>query len=189
MAGAANPPYRIEEPAPLLARAPLFPPSGAPSDELAEDLAWPANMSIEPGPIGARPESILEARLRFTQLARDLGAEYREQRGIELRADVSGIEAMQAVLLETFPDHTVRTEEEAEILRRHGALLGEILARRLDAEWIDISPPELGDWSMIVPPDMRVWPFGRIARLIQMGHKERDLVSTFLELSARARPR
>ena len=41
---------------------------------------------------------------------------------------------------------------------------------------------------MIVPPDTRVWPFGRVARLVAMGHKERDLVSYFFELRvARAR--
>ena len=74
-------------------------------------------------------------------------------------------------------------------VRRHGAFLSEILARRLDAEWIDISPTELGHWVMIVPPDTRIWPFGRISRHISMGQKERDLVSYFLELTARARAR
>lgn len=132
---------------------------------------------------------MLEARVQFTLLARELGLDYRLKRGIELRADVSGIEAMQAVLLESFPDHAVKSSDEAYELRRHGALLSEILARRLDAEWLDISPNELGYWVMIVPPDTRVWPFGRVARLIAMGHKERDLVSYFLELQSRARGR
>jgi hypothetical protein len=34
---------------------------------------------------------------------------------------------------------------------------------------------------------MRVWPFGRVMRFVTMGHKERDLVSYFLELDLRAR--
>jgi hypothetical protein len=34
---------------------------------------------------------------------------------------------------------------------------------------------------------MRVWPFGRVMRFVAMGHKERDLVSYFLELDSRAR--
>jgi hypothetical protein len=38
-----------------------------------------------------------------------------------------------------------------------------------------------------VPPSTRVWPFGRILRLIAMQHNERDLVSYFLELQGRAR--
>lgn len=34
---------------------------------------------------------------------------------------------------------------------------------------------------------MRVWPFGRVLRFVAMGHKERDLVSYYLELDLRAR--
>ena len=67
--------------------------------------------------------------------------------------------------------------------------MDEAFARRLDADWLDISPNDLGYWAMIVPPDTRVWPFGRVARLVAMGHKERDLVSYFLELKSRARGR
>jgi hypothetical protein len=93
------------------------------------------------------------------------------------------------VLLETFPSRLARNSDEAYELRRHGALLSEILARRLDAEWLDISPNELGYWAMVVPPDTRVWPFGRVARLVEMGHKERDLVSYFFELQGRTRTR
>jgi hypothetical protein len=32
-----------------------------------------------------------------------------------------------------------------------------------------------------------VWPFARVLRFVAMGHKERDLVSYYLELQARAR--
>lgn len=186
--GASLPPFRLENPPPLLPKAPLLPKMGT-SDELVEHLALPPGLGHDSRSIDKLPKSVLEARVAFTQLARELGLDYRLKRGIELRADVSGIEAMQAVLLEAFPEHTIRSPEDAYELRRHGALLSEILARRLEAEWIDISPNELGYWAMIVPPDTRVWPFGRVARLIEMGHKERDLVSYFLELSSRARGR
>lgn len=189
MRGASLPPFRLESPPPLLPKAPLFPKIVAPADELAEHLSLPPGLAAERGAGGGLPKSVVEARVEFTHLARELGLDYRLKRGVELRADVSGIEAMQAVLLETFPDHTIRTADDAYELRRHGALLSEILARRLDAEWIDISPDELGYWAMIIPPDTRVWPFGRVARLIEMGHRERDLVSYFLELSSRARAR
>ncbi|MBN9166299.1 MAG: hypothetical protein J0I07_35525 [Myxococcales bacterium] len=189
MHGASLPPYRHESPAPLLPKAPLLPRLGGGVDELAEHLPLPPGLGGGQRSLDVLPTSVLEARVQFTLLARELGLDYRLKRGIELRADVSGIEAMQSVLLESFPDHVVRTNDEAYELRRHGALLSEILSRRLDAEWLDISPNELGYWVMIVPPDTRVWPFWRIARLIAMGHKERDLVSYFLELSARARGR
>jgi hypothetical protein len=189
MHGASLPPYRHEDPAPLLPKAPLFPKLSSGGDELAEHLALPPGIGAEPRALDVLPTSVLEARIQFTLLSRELGLDYRLKRGIDLRADLSGIEAMQAVLLESFPDHVVHTPDEAYELRRHGALLSEILARRLDAEWLDISPNELGYWVMIVPPDTRVWPFGRVVRLVAMGHKERDLVSYFLELQGRARGR
>ena len=190
MHGASLPPYRLENPPPLLPKAPLMPRLGGAADELAEHLPLPAGLGNEPRSFeNALPKSVLEARVAFTLLARELGLDYRLKRGIELRADVSGIEAMQSVLLESFPDHIIRTSEDHCELRRHGALLSEILARRLEAEWIDISPNELGYWAMIVPPDTRVWPFGRVARLVEMGHKERDLVSFFFEIQGRARGR
>lgn len=189
MHGASLPPYRHENPPPLLPKAPLLPRLGGATDELAEHLSLPPGLGGEPRSLDVLPTSVLEARVQFTLLARELGLDYRLKRGIDLRADLSGIEAMQSVLLESFPDHVVKTTDEAYELRRHGALLSEILSRRLDAEWMDISPNELGYWVMIVPPDTRVWPFGRIARYIAMGHKERDLVSYFLELQSRARGR
>ncbi len=189
MHGASLPPFRLENPPPLLPKAPLLPKLGGAADELVEHLPLPAGLGSEPRSLDSLPKSVLEARVAFTLLARELGLDYRLKRGIELRADVSGLEAMQSVLLESFPDRIIRTSEDAYELRRHGALLSEILARRLDAEWIDISPNELGYWAMIVPPDTRVWPFGRIARLVEMGHKERDLVSYFFELQSRARGR
>jgi hypothetical protein len=188
MHGASLPPYRLENPPPL-PKPPLLPKLGGTADELAEHLALPAGLGNDGRAFDALPKSVLEARVSFTLLAREVGLDYRLKRGIELRADVSGLEAMQSVLLESFPEHVIRTPEDAYELRRHGALLSEILARRLDAEWIDISPNELGYWAMIVPPDTRVWPFGRVARLVEMGHKERDLVSYFFELQSRARGR
>lgn len=188
MAGATHPPYRVETPAPHLARAPLFPRArDVDTDEAVESLSLPPGVAIASKNDDVLPQSILEARVEFTRLARELGVDYRIQRAVRLVADLSGLEAMQAGLLEMFPERTITNPDDAMEMRRHGAMFAEVLARRLDAEWVDIAPAELGDWSMIVPPDMRVWPFGRIARLVQMGHRERDLVSTYLELEARAR--
>jgi hypothetical protein len=113
MHGASLPPYRLESPAPLLPRAPLFPKLTAAVDELAEHLALPPGLGGETHSLEGLPTSILEARVHFTMLSRELGLDYRLKRGLDLRADVSGIEAMQSVLLESFPDHVVRTSDEA----------------------------------------------------------------------------
>lgn len=185
MRGASLPPYGHEPSVPPglpSARPPL---ASRGDDELAEHLSLPA--APEPRADGqARARSSLDVRLELTHLARELGTDYRLRRGIELRLDLTGLEAMQAVLLESFPDGVVRTVEEAHEVRRHGAVLSELLARRLGAEWIDVAPEDPGRWAMFAPPDLRVWPFGRLARLIAMGHRERDLVSYFLELEQRA---
>lgn len=176
--GAEHPPLVVESPPPPLPPAALPPPDGA--DELLEHLWLPAGLGVEPRLRPALPRSPLEARVTFTHVARELALDYRLQRGIELSADERGIEAMQAALLESF-----RATGDAYELYRHGAALSEILARRIDARWADVSPPNVGDWSMIVAPDLRIWPFARVARFVERGHKERDLVSYFFELFAR----
>jgi hypothetical protein len=40
---------------------------------------------------------------------------------------------------------------------------------------------------MIVPPSTRTWPIGRVYRFVALGNSERDLVSYYLDLEARAR--
>ena len=185
-----RPPFKVESPAPAFPKAPLLPRVETSEPELAEHLSLPGGIQAPARlALDALPKSVLEARIQFTMLSRELGFDYRLKRGVELRADVRGIEAMQSYLYEAYPDHVVRTADEAHDVRRHGAFLGEILARTLDAEWMDIDAPDLGHWSMVVPPDTRVWPFGRVLRLVQMGHKERDLVSYFFELQSRCKRR
>jgi len=79
---------------------------------------------------------------------------------------------------------------------RGAALTSELLARRLGAHWVDLESPDPGAWAMLVPcrssqpgaaQVLRVWPMGRVLRFVAMGHKERDLVSYYLDLEARAR--
>jgi hypothetical protein len=72
-------------------------------------------------------------------------------------------------------------------LRRHGALLSEIIARALGGVWVDIAPSEPGYWTMSVPPATRTWPIGRVYRFVALGHTERDLVSYYLDIEARVR--
>lgn len=191
--GASRPPYQSDAPPaapmPEIPRAPA-PPRGisAAHGEPAESLGLPPGLHGQaPPPRDAIPHNVVDARILFTHLSRDLGRDYRTRFRTELRTDVPSIEAMQRQLRERFPDGQVRTADDAFETRRHGAFLSEILARALGAYWVDIGPSELGYWAMIVPPDTRVWPFGRVLRFVLMGHKERDLVSYYLELEARAR--
>ena len=53
------------------------------------------------------------ARIQFTLLSRELGLDYRLKRGLDLRAEVTGIEAMQAVLVDAFPNHIAKSVEES----------------------------------------------------------------------------
>jgi hypothetical protein len=150
-------------------------------------LALPPGLTGAPAPLESLPSSVLDARVQFTFLARELGREYREDFGIVLSTDLPSVEAMQAQLLERYPDRTIHSMEEALDVKKHGALLSEILARNFGAFWVDVAPADLGYWAMVVPPDTRVWPFGRVLRLIAMQHRERDLVAYYLELQSRAK--
>lgn len=190
MRGVSRPPYSTDVPPATFPKAPLLPrfAPGAPP-ELAETLTLPPGLHGQAVQLDVLPRNVLDARIQFTHLSRELGREYRLNRRVELRADATGIEAMQRYLHEAFPNHAIETPEEALEVRRHGAFLSEILARSLGAEWVDIGPSELGYWAMIVPPGTRIWPFARIIRLIAMGHRERDLVSYYLELQTRAKGR
>ncbi len=187
MRGASQPPFRSDSPEAHthVPRAPAVPRFDDEA-EAAAALTLPEGLSGVPDPIETLPRTVLDARVQFTFLARELGREYDEQLGVVLRADISGIEAIQRVLLERYKTRSVATPEAAGDIRRHGAFLSEILARSFGAFWVDIGPSDVGYWAMLVPPGTRVWPFGRILRLIAMQHNERDLVSYFLELQARS---
>jgi len=186
MRGASQPPFRADSPAAHMhiPKAPQVPRgNGA---ELASDLALPPGLQGQPASAEIVPTSVIDARIHFTFLARSLGEIFRSKYNVELYADASGIESIQGRLLDDYADGLVHTPEQALDVRRYGAFMSEILARSFGAFWVDIAPADLGYWAMVVPPDTRVWPFGRVLRFIAMGHKERDLVAYYLELLARA---
>jgi hypothetical protein len=187
MKGASQPAFRSDVPPVHIPRTPALPRFEPGPAELAERLSMPLGLHGEMAPEDVVPSTAMEARVQFTHLARDLGREYRERFGIELWTDLRGIETMQMVLREDFKDRSIESATEAIRVRRYGAFLSEVLARTLGAEWVDVAPTELGYWAMLVPPETRIWPFGRVLRLIAMGTKERDLVSYYLELEARSR--
>ncbi len=207
--GASMPPYVSETPKPppvdISGAAAQAPRPSAPRGrgprfhaELVETLALPSGTSEDMLAQGAMPTTPPQARVWATRLSRELGRDYRLWYGTTLRIDALAVEAMQRHLLLRFLDPSSAEPEKPRAgeplprsvtleLRRHGALLSEILARSYSAEWVDVTPSEPGYWTMLVPPETRTWPIGRVHRFVALGHHERDLVAYFLEIDARAR--
>ncbi len=188
-----NPVMVLNEPIPPPPRAPEPEPAPAP-------VAMPVPAAARIEPLKERPRAEVvetmatpegdDVRVRMTQLARELARDYRLAYGTTLKTDPIAIEAMQRHLRRRVGD--AKTEErrrglEAELLR-HGALMSEILARSLGAQWIETTGEE-SRWSMLVPQATRVWPIGRVYRFFEQGHLESDLVAFYFELERSARPR
>ena len=158
-------------------------------------------LSLPPGTQGMAapsqdepPQTPTAARLAFTLLTRELGRDLRLRHGVEPCTDTDGLEITQRYLREKLPEGRVRNREDERELLRHGAFLSELLARRLGAHWVDLDSNDSARWAMIIPAasgaerePMRVWPFARTLRFVGMGHKERDLVSYYLEVEGRWR--
>ena len=186
MRGASLPPLASEPPrAGAMPRAPVIPRVDIDEPDLIETLPLPRGATEATGDAQIAPRTPLEARVRFTLDARELARRYRHDDGLELRLDNRVVSAMQRHLAERFRSRVVATPEEAREAELHGALLSELLARLLDAEWIDIAPTELGYWAMSIPTrdgaGKRVWPFGRVLRFIASGGED-DLVAFFRKL-------
>ncbi|HEY3815630.1 MAG TPA: hypothetical protein VGL81_00585 [Polyangiaceae bacterium] len=189
--GTSLPPYRVE---PRGERTWSTPPPHDVELERLEALSLPPGVHAEAtSVIDEHPRTGPVARLTCTYLARELGRELRARYGADVRSDVDGLELAQRFLREELIDGRVRTPEEHRHVMRQGGFLSELLARRLGARWVDLEAIEPGRWAMLVPSRSRadevsrVWPFARVLRFVAMGHKERDLVSYYLELEGRAR--
>ncbi len=155
--------------------------------ELVESLALPLGASESILGLNELPTTSVQARVAMTRLARDLARDYRLWYAKTLRCNVMAVEAMQQHLATRFAGAPIADPVVAWELRRHGALLSEIIARALDGDWSDIAPSEPGYWAMLVPPSTRTWPIGRVYRFVSLGNSERDLVSYYLDLEARVR--
>ena len=155
--------------------------------ELVESLALPLGATESILGLNELPTTGAQARVAMTRLARDLARDYRLWYAKTLRCNVLAVEAMQQHLANRFAGAPIAEPVVAWELRRHGALLSEIIARALDGGWSDIAPSEPGYWAMVVPPATRTWPIGRVYRFVALGNSERDLVSYYLDLEARAR--
>jgi hypothetical protein len=178
------PPSRSEPPL-RIPRAPVVPRVDIDEADLIETLSLPRGASEANFDATAFPRSPLDARIRFTMDSRELARRYRHDDGVELRLESRTLVAMQRRLAQGFAGRSVSTPEEAREAELHGALLSELFARLLDAEWIDVAPSELGYWAMTVPAKAggakRVWPFGRVLRFIASGGED-DLVDFFKKL-------
>ncbi len=194
---------RTTDKAPARTSTPMPTSSPRPGEpERLETLSLPAGLQgIPPPALDEPPRAPPAARLAFTFLTRELGRELRMRHGVELQTDTEGLELAQRYLREKLTDGRVRTRDEERELMRNGAFLSELLARRLGAFWVDLESSDSARWAMLIPagdaregaavdypPEpTRVWPFARVLRFVAMGHKERDLVSYYLELEASSR--
>jgi hypothetical protein len=181
--GGSQPPFRTDPPARAVS---VGTSRGSERVEKAEMLSLPPGLHGESSIPGELPTNGMEARVYFTHQSRELGRLYRQRYNVELRTDVRSIEILQRHLAERFESGELTSFADVVEVRLHGAFLSEILARRLGGEWTDLAVTEIGYWAMSVPPGTTVWPIGRVVRFVTMQHRERDLVSYFLELQARA---
>ena len=162
-------------------------PTFAARSEIVESMPLPEGLHEGMLGVGLMPKNPLEARIAMTRVARELARDYRIWYGTTLRTDPMAIEQMQRHLRRRFTEGQAPDPKVALELQRHGALLSEIIARRLGGVWVDVGPSEVGYWAMLVPPSTRIWPIGRVFRFFSLGHREKDLVHYFLELDARVR--
>jgi hypothetical protein len=155
--------------------------------ELAESLPLPSGLTEADLGVNDRPVTPAHARIAMTRLARDLARDYRLWYGKTLRCDVIAIDGMQQHLASRYAGASITEEAVAWELRRHGALLSEVVARKLGGAWVDIAPSEPGYWAMLVSPGLRTHPIGRVYRFVALGQRERDLLAYFIELEERSR--
>jgi len=162
---------------------PRYPP------ELAESLPLPAGASESTLDPQQFPKTPLQVRVAMVRCSREIGRDYRIWYGKTLRCDVLAVDAMQEHLMRCCVGRPESDETVAWEIRRHGALLSEIIARALGGVWTDVGPSEPGYWTMRVPPGIRCWPIGRVHRFVAVGSRGRDLVAYYLDLEARVRGR
>jgi len=158
--------------------------------ELVETLSLPEGLREDMLAVGARPLDHDQVRIAIVRVARELGRDYRQRRGCVLRTDAAAIETLQRHLLTSATEVLAGRMDARTLapeLARHGALFGEILARRLGATWVDLSGDQPGAWRMSVPPTTVVSPIARVHRFLLQRNREQDLVGFFLDLDAATR--
>ena len=160
--------------------------------EVVESLSLPPGMREDMLPVGARPHGEHQVRIAIVRVARELGRDYRVHRGCILRTDAAAVETFQRHLL-GFASEVLAGRMDSRALApevaRHGALFGEIIARRFDAEWVDVSGDQPGLWQMSARRGGTFSPIARVHRFLLQRNREQDLVGFFLDLDAAHRSR
>jgi hypothetical protein len=152
--------------------------------EAVESMSWPPGSDESMLRAFERPRNGLQARIAATRASRDLARQYRVWYGTDLYVSAAAIEAMQWHLSSRLRASSARGALDIWELRSHGALLSEILARTLGAEWMDVGLTEPGYWAMRVPPSTRTCPIGRVYGFAARSQREQDLLSYYTQLSA-----
>jgi hypothetical protein len=159
--------------------------------EVVETLSLPQGATEDMFLPGERPQNPIDTRVAMTRLARTVGHDYRLWYGSSLQPDIQALEAIQQHLQRTFGDGCDGLVNIADLeseCTRHGALLSEILARSLGAEWVDVSSERPQEWAMELPSEIRVCPIGRVRSFVQEGRREADLIAFYLALEAGRQP-
>jgi hypothetical protein len=165
----------------------LVRPRGPRVSELVETLSLPPGLREDMLDYGARPLDHDQVRIAIVRVARELGREYRQQRGCLLQTDPATIETLQRHLLQCASEALAGRMDARTLapeLARHGALFGEILSRRLGGTWVDLSGDQPGEWRMSVPPTTVVSPIAYVHRFLLQRNREQDLVGFFLDHAA-----
>ena len=152
-----------------------------------ELLSLPSGLREEMLRPGDRPRDAAQVRIAIVRMVRELAKDYRRWYGCALRTDAAAIERMQRHLLghaaEVLAGRMDARSLAPEVVR-HGALLGEIIARRLGAIWFDVSGDQPALWQMVLPPRTTLAPIGRVHRFLLQGSREEDLVAFYFDLEA-----
>jgi hypothetical protein len=183
--------YRVERSEPIRARMRSSHPAIADEVEPLETISMPPGLhGVVPPHADEPPRTPASARVFCTMLTRELGRELRTRHAVEVSSSLEGLELAQRFLRERMGEGRPPSRDDERELLRNGAFVSELLARRLGARWIDLESESSSRWAMGVPTErgdeiIRIWPFARVHRFVNMGHRERDLVSYALELEVR----
>jgi hypothetical protein len=140
--------------------------------------------------VGAAPCDEAGMQIGIVRLVRSLGRDYLAWYGAALRTDAAAIETMQRYLL-AHAGEVLAGRADVDTLApeivRHGALLGEILARRAGGAWMDLYGQMPGAWRMALPSGTVISPVARVQRFVlrrAIEGRHDDLVAFFEQVVA-----
>jgi hypothetical protein len=155
--------------------------------ESIEHLSLPSHLREDMLLAGEMPRDEAGMRIGIVRLVRELGRDYLRWYGCSLQTDLAAIDTMQRHLLglasEVIAGRIDAMSLSSEVVR-HGALLGELLARRAGGVWGPLLGRTPGAWPMSFSSGDVVCPIGRVHRLVLGGGKEESLVALFVQVAS-----